>query len=61
MLRIFFLFLYIYIKLVKGLEPPTYGLQIRCSTIELYQLSISTHYNIQILKSFVKNLKLIRF
>ncbi len=24
-------------KLVKGLEPPTYGLQIRCSTIELHQ------------------------
>jgi hypothetical protein len=22
---------------VKGLEPPTYGLQIRCSTIELHQ------------------------
>ena len=26
------------IKLVKGLEPPTYGLQIRCSTVELHQL-----------------------
>ena len=24
-------------KPVKGLEPPTYGLQIRCSTIELHQ------------------------
>jgi hypothetical protein len=25
------------IKLVKGFEPPTYGLQIRCSTVELHQ------------------------
>ena len=25
-------------KLVKGFEPPTYGLQIRCSTVELHQL-----------------------
>ena len=24
-------------KLVKGFEPPTYGLQIRCSTVELHQ------------------------
>ena len=24
-------------KLVKGFEPPTYGLQNRCSTIELHQ------------------------
>ena len=27
-------------KLVKGFEPPTYGLQIRCSTVELHQLYI---------------------
>jgi hypothetical protein len=26
-------------KLVKGFEPPTYGLQIRCSTVELHQQS----------------------
>ena len=30
-------------ELVKGLEPPAYGLQIRCSTIELHQLE---DYNI---------------
>ena len=28
-------------KLVKGLEPPTYGLQIRCSTIELHQQQLN--------------------
>ena len=28
---------FIFLKLVKGFEPPTYGLQIRCSTVELHQ------------------------
>ena len=32
-------------KLVKGLEPPTYGLQIRCSTIELHQHLVSYYLN----------------
>jgi len=27
----------VFLKLVKGFEPPTYGLQIRCSTVELHQ------------------------
>ena len=30
-------------KLVKGFEPPTYGLQIRCSTVELHQLYITNY------------------
>ena len=32
-----FLLLLLFKKLVKGFEPPTYGLQNRCSTIELHQ------------------------
>jgi hypothetical protein len=31
-------------KLVKGFEPPTYGLQIRCSTVELHQQLIKSFY-----------------
>ncbi len=30
-------------KLVKGFEPPTYGLQIRCSTVELHQQYLTKH------------------
>ena len=36
-----FLLLLLFKKLVKGFEPPTYGLQNRCSTIELHQLTVS--------------------
>ena len=25
------------VELVKGIEPPTYALQVRCSTVELHQ------------------------
>ena len=31
-------------KLVKGFEPPTYGLQIRCSTVELHQQLVKNFY-----------------
>jgi hypothetical protein len=31
-------------KLVKGFEPPTYGLQIRCSTVELHQQLVKSFY-----------------
>ena len=34
---LYFLFTLFLRKLVKGFEPPTYGLQNRCSTIELHQ------------------------
>ena len=47
------------VKLVKGFEPPTYGLQIRCSTIELHQLHPLQNYTIYSINfnKFKKNFK----